>query len=306
MDPRTPASPEVETDGDGAAFNGVTRPDRMAPVVLSFGAAILVGLAILTRSPNPVIDPPESPTMPRSTGTITSPAPALVPAIAPAHPLVPPSLDPNATPWPIPEMAAVDDGPATVRPAGAAGPRVTFALTGGGRKAGSGWYMEAAESGTITASVGAWAIERVHDFPCRWAAGEIGAPHQSRTAEGLAHALAAWWGQDPDMPADSNSPIAPIATTPTSGTMSGYPAWYLEILVPSDFDLAACDGGQLILWEARNGEARYALGPGELIRVSVVDIPGGPIVIEGSTFIGRATDRGAEIAGLARSAVIDR
>ena len=52
------------------------------------------------------------------------------------------------------------------------------------------------------------------------------------------------------------------------------------MLVPSVFDLSQCDGGQLVLWQTANGDVRYALGPGELDRLWVVDIDDTPIVID--------------------------
>ena len=73
-------------------------------------------------------------------------------------------------------------------------------------------------------------------------------------------------------PFSSNATIAPIATKPRATTLGGHPAWYVEVLVPSVFDFGQCDGGQLVLWQTADGDVRYALGPGELDRLWVVDI----------------------------------
>jgi hypothetical protein len=266
---------------------------------------ILISVALLTRISDPVTALPGTATpSPATNAILTSAAPGSAAAVPPTGTLVPPRLDPDATTWPIREEVTVAPGPATATPTGAAGSRVTFTLGEGWRRRGNGWYTLRIDEG-ITASVAAWAVGRVHVFPCRWAAGELVDPQQTRAAEGLALALSSWWGQDPDMPADSNAPMAPIATRPERGTAGGYPAWYLEILVPSVFDLAACDGGQLILWEASNGEARYALGPGELIRVTVVDVAGEPVVIEGSTFLAGPPEAAAELDRVLGSIVVE-
>ena len=103
-------------------------------------------------------------------------------------------------------------------------------------------------------------------------------PH---TAAGLAQALSAFWGQDPNQtPFFSNSSIAPIATKPAPATLGGYPAWHLQILIPSTFDFSACDGGQLVLWETRNESVRSGLGAGEIDRIWVVDVHGALVVVD--------------------------
>ena len=61
------------------------------------------------------------------------------------------------------------------------------------------------------------------------------------------------------------------------------PAWYVEVLVPSVFDFSQCDGGQLVLWQAVGGDVRYALGPGELDRLWVVEVDGTPIVVDAAS-----------------------
>jgi hypothetical protein len=126
-----------------------------------------------------------------------------------------------------------------------------------------------------------------------------------RTAEGQAQALASWWGQDPGMPPDSNSGIAPIATRPRSGTLAGFPAWSLEILIPTDFDMSDCDGRHLVLWGSADGRLRMAIDPGELIRVWVVDVDGEPVVIEGSTFLAGSPGNVNELDHVLDSIVVE-
>ena len=150
--------------------------------------------------------------------------------------------------------------------------------------AGRGRVRPCTSRPTSTASVGlsisAWTVQHVNLFPCRWTTPAFSDELFERTAEGQAQALSAWWGQDPNAPFSSNATIAPIATKPRATTIGGYPAWYVEVLVPSVFDFSQCDGGQLVLWRTADGDVRYALGPGELDRLWVVDIHGTPIVID--------------------------
>jgi hypothetical protein len=106
------------------------------------------------------------------------------------------------------------------------------------------------------------------------------------------------------MPPKSNAGIAPIATMPRSTTLWGYPAWSLEVLIPSGFDLTACDGGQLVLWDSGNGQVRASLGPGELSRLWVVDVDGEPIVIDAAS-VGASSDDLAELQAVIDSVVIE-
>ena len=125
-----------------------------------------------------------------------------------------------------------------------------------------------------------------------------------RTAEGQAEALSDWWGQDPGMGPYGNSRIAPIATTRQPATVQGYPAWYLEVLIPSYLDLGECDGGQLILWDTPNDDIRYSLGPSELNRLWVVDVAGELIVIDASSFLPTSPADIAELQAVVDSVVI--
>ena len=143
-------------------------------------------------------------------------------------------------------------------------------------------YVSPTSTASVGLSISAWTVQHVNLFPCRWTTPAFSDELFDRTAEGQAQALAAWWGQDPNAPFSSNATIAPIATKPRATTLGGYPAWYVEVLVPSVFDFSQCDGGQLVLWQTAGGDVRYALGPGELDRLWVVEIDGTPIVVDAS------------------------
>jgi hypothetical protein len=144
-------------------------------------------------------------------------------------------------------------------------------------------YFKPSDTAEVGLSIGAWRIQHVNTFPCRWATPIFSDPLYPATAEGLADALSSWWGQDPNSAFYSNSLMAPIASKPRLATIAGRPAWYVEVLIPSDFDLSQCDGGQLVLWETADGVVRSALRPTEHNRLWVVDVHGEQIVIDASS-----------------------
>jgi hypothetical protein len=77
--------------------------------------------------------------------------------------------------------------------------------------------------------------------------------------------------------------FAPMASEPIDETRYGRFAKRLVLTVPSDVDLAACDGGEYRMWEDLEGRARVARGPGERIRLWVVDLSPGLLVVDAST-----------------------
>ncbi len=182
----------------------------------------------------------------------------------------------------VPDLVAVPAGAGTTRliPAGSMPVGLDVTLPDGWERASAAMYVNPTSRASVGLSISAWTVRHVNLFPCRWTTPAFSDELFDRTAQGQAQALSAWWGQDPNAPVSSNATIAPIATKPRPTHIAGYPAWYIEVLVPSVFDFSQCDGGQLVLWQTANGEVRYALGPGELDRLWVVDIDGTPIVID--------------------------
>jgi hypothetical protein len=266
----------------------------------------VVSLALLTKQTAPAASAPTAGVTPRPTPTQAPRSPGGRPT-APtfAQTSGAPSRNPTATPDPPFLAIPAAPGPTELSPGGSTSVRLTIRLLDGWSKIGHTRYARSVGRAPALASIGAWRIQHVHVFPCRWAAAVLADDQLMWTAAGQAQALSAWWGQDPGMPPDSNAPIAPVSTTPRPTTLVGYAAWYVEILIPSDFDLSECDGGQLILWDTANGPVRTALGPGELIRVWVVDVDGEPIVIEGSTFLGTSPADAAELQAVIDSIVIE-
>lgn len=158
---------------------------------------------------------------------------------------------------------------------------VTISLPPGWESIGPGVYRKPDPAGRVGISVGVYQIEHVNMFPCRWSSGRFTDTAYPHTIAGLAEALSAFWGQDPDQtPFFSNSALAPIATKPAPATFGGYPASRLQILIPSTFDFSACDGGQLVLWQTTYDTVRTGLGPGEIDRLWVVGAHGGLVVVD--------------------------
>ena len=264
-------------------FTGSARRSRRGPALVVVATIAFLGAALLTKQATSVVSAPvpsavaqsspAAPTAPSRPSSATSTASA---------PSGPPARDPTARPYPIFVSVRAAAGATRLIPAGSSPVNVEVTLPAGWARASAAMYVTPASTSQVGLSISAWTVRHVNLFPCRWSTPAFSDELFERSAEGQAQALAAWWGQDPDAPFSSNATIAPIGTKPRATTLGGYPAWYVEVLVPSVFDLSQCDGGQLVLWQTADGHTRYALGPGELDRLWVVDIHDAPIVIDAS------------------------
>lgn len=292
---------------DGTSFQGVVRPSRRSPTAIALAALAVLAFALLTKQPDPAGSVPTAgvSTQPERAATlVSSPAPVVAPRPSPTP--APPGRDPAVTPQPTSIITPAGPGTNQLGPAGQGSPRVHVVLGDGWMRASDGTFAKASGTSRSRVTIGAWSLGSVHVFPCRWSAGVFADPRLMQTAEGQAQALASWWGQDPGMPPDSNAGIAPVATKPRASTLVGFPAWSLEILIPTDFDMSDCDGRQLVLWGSADDRVRMAIGPGELIRVWVVDVEGEPVVIEGSTFLAGSPEYATELDQVLDSIVIER
>ena len=245
-------------------------------------AIAFLGAALLTKQATSVVSVPVPSAVARP--SFAAAVPSLNTSATPTASDLsdPPARDPTARPYPTFVAVPTAAGPTRLVPAGPAPVSAEVTLPDGWARASAAMYVRRASPGQVGLSIGAWTVQHVNRFPCRWTTPAFSDQLFDRTAAGQAQALAAWWGQDPNAPFSSNATIAPIATGPRATTLGGYPAWYVEVLVPSVFDFSQCDGGQLVLWQTADGDVRYALGPGELDRLWVVDIDDTPIVIDAS------------------------
>ena len=275
-------------------------------MVLALASLSVLAVALLTRQPQApagesIADIAPSASQARSSAPPTAPAETLQPT-----PIAgPPSLDPAVTPHPrlVPVPARV--GANWLVPAGQTSVWIQVQFPERWQWASDGLLFKVTDPGRAAMAFGAWSLMHVNLFPCRWSADVFADDELMQTAEGQAKALSSWWGQDPGMPANSNSRIAPLATTPRRNTLAGFPAWYTETLIPTSLDLVDCDGGQLILWHTREGQFRFSMGPGELIRLWVVDVEGEVIVIDASTFPAGSPEDGAELEAIVGSIFIE-
>ncbi len=270
------------------------------------GSVAVLAVALLTRQADSPVGKPITEVPPRSSqaAAIASPS-APASALGPTPISGPPSLDPSVTPHPrlVPVPARV--GANWLVPAGQTSVWLQVSFPERWQWASDGLLFNVAGPGQASMAFGAWSLMHVNVFPCRWSANVFADEDLMRTAVGQAQALSSWWGQDPGMPPNSNSRIAPLATTPRQTTIGGFPAWYTETLIPTSLDLATCDGGQLILWHTSEGQVRSSLGQGELIQLWVVDVEGEVIVIDASTFPAGSPEDTAELEAIVSSIFIE-
>ncbi len=304
---REPHPAPEDQPPEGAAFRAVAASQsRRGPIALAFASLAVLAVALLTRQPQAPAGEPIADVTPHASGARSSASPTTpVEAFQPTPISGPPGLDPTVTPHPrlVPVPARV--GANWLVPAGQTSVWIQVQFPERWQWASDGMLFKVTDPGMTTMAFGAWSLMHVNVFPCRWSADVFADDDLMGTAEGQAKALSSWWGQDPGMPPNSNSGIAPLATTPRSTTIAGFPAWYTETLIPTSLDLADCDGGQLILWHTPEGHVRSSLGPGELIRLWVVDVDGEVIVIDASTFPAGSPEDGAELEAIVGSIFIE-
>jgi hypothetical protein len=154
----------------------------------------------------------------------------------------------------------------------------------------SGWYrtphgMEHGATGAADASLNVWSVARVYVDPCRWSTSSIVLEGASRLQEldAVAATLSAWWAQAPDRALTGDRytrpPLAPTVDKPTLHNWNSRFAYHLDLEVPADVDLAACDDREYRLWEDHDGSARSAR-PGERVHLEVIALDAGVIVLE--------------------------
>ncbi len=281
MEHASPDPVDERPPGEAAftAVRSVTTRRRRGPIAVAVVAIAFLAGTVLIKGidPGPGLPVPTAP--PRAVVHVASFGPTATPTASPTQD--PPSRDPTVTPHPAVVSVPVAPGRTEFVPVGDQSARISISLPAGWEQTGRSMYLKTDHTGPVGLSLGAYEIADVNMFPCRWASGQFTDTAFPHTAAGLAQALSAFWGQDPDQtPFFSNSSIAPIATRPVPATLAGYPAWQLQILIPSTFDFSACDGGQLVLWETTGGAVRIGFGQGEIDRLWVVDVDGELVVVD--------------------------
>jgi hypothetical protein len=159
--------------------------------------------------------------------------------------------------------------------------------------------VEASDSAGVRLSV--WSIGAVYIDPCHWQTSAYGLvdPPMLRRMDHLADAFWRWWAPGPGLGGEYEVPAwAPQATEPIDEPRYGQFGRFVELTVPSDVDLAACDGGEYRIWDDLGGRPRYANGPGERIRLWIVDFEPGLLVVDASSLPGTSADDVARLDGM--------
>jgi hypothetical protein len=230
------ADPAENGAPQGAEFTGSARRSRQGPAAVVLAMIAFLGVALLIKQTSVVSVPVASAVAQASPAAAASHS--LIPSAVPtlSAPAGPPSRDSTARPYATFVAVPAQAGTTRLVPAGSTPVRLEVALPDGWARASAAMYVTPASAAAVGLSISAWTVEHVNLFPCRWTTPAFSDELFDRTAEGQAQALAAWWGQDPNAPFSSNATIAPIATKPRATRIGGYPAWYVEVLVPSVFD----------------------------------------------------------------------
>ena len=150
-------------------------------------------------------------------------------------------------------------------------------------------------SGRTNPFVVFWTIETVYIDPCHWESSDQvdAAPLD---VDGLASALSSSWvGGAASLPA-----TAPVATTPTDVTFAGFQGKYLELRIPEEVDFATCDAGlvgsgQYRIWLSSDNSVRYLQGPGQSMRLWILDVGGAPLVVNANILPDHSTQQLAEM-----------
>ena len=68
--------------------------------------------------------------------------------------------------------------------------------------------------------------------------------------------------------------------TPVDVTIDGFRGKQVDLMVPLNVTIAACDGGQYKTWTASDGGDRYNQGPGQHDLLDILDVNGRTLVID--------------------------
>jgi len=72
--------------------------------------------------------------------------------------------------------------------------------------------------------------------------------------------------------------------TPVAVLIDGYAGKQIDLMVPLDVNIAACDGGEYHSWSDTSGGDRYNQGPGQHDLIDIVDVNGQRYVIQRSFY----------------------
>lgn len=201
---------------------------------------------------------------------------------------------PTPTPSPASTPIALPDGPLEAGtyvthplPAPNDSMSFTFSVPDGWEGAGGDLFLATGTEAPDGAAILFTQVTGLYSDPCN--ADYFGDPDVSvgPTVDDLASAFAAQ--------------SAYQATTPIDITVGGFAGKRVDLQLPSDVDLAACDNGGYFLWDG----SIYAQGPGNRWHLWILDVDGVRVVILAEDFAGTAAQDQAELQGIVDSMRIE-
>jgi hypothetical protein len=130
-------------------------------------------------------------------------------------------------------------------------------------------------------------IATVYNDPCRW---QTTAASVGPTVDALVAALVAQ---------KRGATVTPVAVT-----IDGFSGKQIDLMVPLDVKIAACDGGQYKSWTDNSGGDRYNQGPGQHDLLDILDVNGQAFAIQRSFYPANTAADLAELQAIVDSVKI--
>lgn len=204
---------------------------------------------------------------------------------------------PTPSPTPAPTLPAGLIPPGTYRAEiGSGAPAVTYTLPAGwgdpaNTVSGGGTILKGGSADPPKGmAVDLWQIAQVYLDPCHWQSVTLAVPSPlvsvGPTVDDLVTAFAAQ---------KRSSPVTPVDVT-----IDGFRGKQIDLVVPLDVTVTACDGGQYTSWLDPSGGQRYNQGPGQHDLLDILAVNGKTLVIQRSFY---AANSAADLAEL--QAIVD-
>ena len=199
---------------------------------------------------------------------------------------------PTPSPTPAPTLPAGQVPPGTYRAdIGSGAPVVTYTLPAGWATDPSGPSGQATilKGGSADPpsgmAVDLWQIAQVYNDPCHWNTTSTSSTF-GPTVDDMVAAFAAQ---------KRSSPVTPVDVT-----IDGYHGKQIDLIVPLDVNIAACDQSQYTSWLDPSGGQRYNQGPGQHDLLDILAVNGKSFVILRAFY---AANSAADLAEL--QAIVD-
>ena len=180
-----------------------------------------------------------------------------------------PTASPSPTPVPTPVSTPVPTPAPTLPPSGALAPGtyrsdfITYTLPAGWTSFDAFAALKGDAMPPVGMAVVPWAsIATVYNDPCNW---QTSAVSVGPTVAELVAALVAQ---------KRGSTVTPVDVT-----VDGYRGKQIDIMVPLDVTVTACDGGQYKSWTTSSGDDRYQQGAGQHDLLDIIDVHGRTLVV---------------------------